>query len=403
VDHPRNHQCIIFGQIYCGRLTITWEAIDCVLQILSAEPRKSDEVQVDRYSSSRLQHELTKTMAAEIWRHSRQVSGNLYGQKISTSVAQMTLYDLMVRYRKSSCTDMRDKIFALLGLVHNDQTALRTIQIDYEKTLAEVFLDVHTYYAKISSHAHLTKVLEFNSFLQQLLNVQSPASHPLPLQIAQRGIYYTCSSSALGQVVDSYSDKANRLFEAKVYQEMVTKHGISRSGKEPCMEDVTLSLQRLRESLDQCTNLTQYEAFAVSYRSLSLRISCELKKLRSSYNIVAQERFSSPEGARNPVSFRPNTVFLSSNGDLGITQGSVNPRDIIIGFVGSQAALIVSPNLEAPLLESVAYMSRGLNGYAREQDVCEQIGPLRNSTGLNQVEIDPLGIWALFAEAPGAM
>jgi hypothetical protein len=389
-------------RIYCGRLTITWEAIDCVLQILSTESRKSDEVQADSHSPSRLQYELTKTMAAEIWRHSRQLSGSLYGQKIPTSVVQMTLYDLIVRYRKSSCTDMRDKIFALLGLVHNDQTALRTIEIDYEKTLVEVFLDVHTYYVKISSHAHLAKVLEFSSFLQQLLNVQSPVNHLLPLRIAQHGIYYSCSSGALGQVVDSYSDKGNRLFEANMYQEMATKYGISRSGEEPCMEDVTLSLQRLQERLDRCTNLTQYKAFTVSCRPLSLRISCELKKLRSSYDTVAQKRFPNQEEARNPVSFRAYTVFLSSNGDLGIAQGSVNPRDIIIGFVGSQAALIIPPDLEAPLLKSVAYMSRSLNAYAREQDVCEEMGPLTNSTSLTQVEIDPLGIWALFAEAPGA-
>jgi hypothetical protein len=389
-------------RIYCGRLTVTWEAIDCVLQILSAEPTKSDEFQMDPHSPPRLQHEILKTMAAEIWRHSRQLSGNGTDQVTLASVAQMTLFDLMVRYRKSSCTDMRDKIFALLGLVHNDHTALHTIEIEYAKTLTEVFLDVHTYYAKMSSHAHLTEVLEFNSFLQQLLNVQSPANHPLPLQKAQRGVYYTCSTSVIGEVVESYSDEANRLFDAKVYQEMATKHGISRSGKELCMEDITLSLQILQEKLDRCTHLTQYKAFAVLRRPLSLRISCEVNKLRNSYNTVAQEYFACQEGEGNPSILYPKTVFLASNGDLGIMQGSVDSRDIIIGFVGSQAALIFSQNLEAPLLKSVAYMSRRLNVYAGEGDGCEQMASLRSNIGLTQVEIDPLGIWALFAKEPEA-
>lgn len=387
-------------RIYCGRLMITWEAIDRVLQILSAEPTKSDNVQTDSCPLSRIQRELTETMAAEIWRHCRQLSGSKNGQKMPASVTQMTLYDLMVRYRKSSCTDMRDKIFALLGLVHNDQTALRSVQINYTKTLTEVFLDVHAYYAKISSHAHLAKVLDFSSFLQQLLGIQSPANHLLPLQIAQRGNYYTCLSVALGNVVDSQYNDADQVLETRQFQERATEYGVSIGGKNLDMADIMLSLKILQGRLDRCTKLAHYEAFAVTYQQLSLRISCEVHKLRKSYDNAAKKRLINREGQRNPITLRPKSVFLCSNGDIGLAQGSVDPQDIVIGFVGSQVSLIFPPNLQPPLLKSVAYMSQSLNAYTREDNICEEVTPLGDSTGLIQVEIDPLGIWALFAEVP---
>jgi hypothetical protein len=75
-------------RIYCGRLTITWEAIYCILRILSAEPTKINDVEIDPCSLSCIQRELTETMAAEIWRHSRQLSGNGHGQKMLASVTK---------------------------------------------------------------------------------------------------------------------------------------------------------------------------------------------------------------------------------------------------------------------------------------------------------------------------
>ncbi|TVY15911.1 Heterokaryon incompatibility protein 6, OR allele [Lachnellula arida] len=97
---------------------------------------------------------------------------------------QNTLQDLLWSYQGSSCSDPRDKIYGLLGLALDCQN--EELEVDYSKSLFEIYKDVVNFYSKSYSSLqspYMPHVVRFSQLLQRIFGSmyeleEAVAKHP---------------------------------------------------------------------------------------------------------------------------------------------------------------------------------------------------------------------------------
>jgi hypothetical protein len=80
------------------------------------------------------------------------------------------LEDLLNSTVECICTDPKDKIYGLLGLLDDNQS--KEISVDYSKSLFEVFADVMRFYFHLSSYTPGLYTVRFAQLLQKTLGCQ---------------------------------------------------------------------------------------------------------------------------------------------------------------------------------------------------------------------------------------
>ena len=144
--------------LYCGRKSFSWHALSLIFSHLLGDV-VSNRIEHHPYAAH------VKTSFAASMVQQRQ-------QKMTT--AAFSLCDLIQMYKHMESTDIRDKVFGLLGLVQESELRLLGISANYSMSPSQIykdFSDAYSFYAHRRGESN--RVERFEKALEETLKLAS--------------------------------------------------------------------------------------------------------------------------------------------------------------------------------------------------------------------------------------
>jgi hypothetical protein len=325
---------------YWSRTWIVQEFLLARDIILACGKRHVDWTCVERFC----QEHSSSGLAWNLFKHSRPYG--LFKQRINRHVSRMNLFSLLLNNQATVCMDIRDKVYAILGLAV-DYAAGRTLDVDYQKSPQTLFCDVLHFIAPAPADA-----FRFGAFLKRLLQVDifltgdcclsrrpgAPSRLP-PLRPPPKSTesWFRALGFKTGKVVcnDVLDGPALTKWTAALNSSCLLES--YRSGKLPWPSRAveSLSRDRLQESL-------------ASLEALDLRRLCINSALLSNVSHRSFPGSTKEHHLLKKESLSLTLVVVYFFGQraksfmIGLAFGSTSKEDAVIQFPGYDAALTVS-------------------------------------------------------------
>ncbi|CAG9939562.1 unnamed protein product [Clonostachys rosea f. rosea IK726] len=249
------------------------------------------------------------------------------------------LENLIEVFRKAECTEKRDKIYGLLGMVLDGSDS--AIKVDYGIGFAQLYAQVIAFHQTSDAPRdspfpndvdRAAKLIRFSQLLQNVFEGEVAKEVKSSLDVTWSGLFYTARAYIAGEILKigpTPSEVASSIRADKSWR---------------------LSFSRVFKELDEQQKArSDYEAFSKKMLDWSESYLAGIKKLdsHSSYGFQFVDPGPSPfdeqenKEAEDKPAHSEARLVLGDGGIVGVVPGDAQEGDYICTFLGCNVAVVV--------------------------------------------------------------